>query len=131
MCVSLFARKDTEILIFIFVDKILRASQTKDKLADFKDDFLLAKEELKTYFEVCHIKLSSAISDKVDQASSKLDEILSRLSQPAAIPGVSPEFWDYVKANGGEQAVINVSCLFFCFLIRAGAESLRFRMIIC
>ena len=104
VCLVLYSLKTFSNLL---TERFLRASQTKEKLAGYKDDFLLAKEELKTYFEVCHMKLSSTVSDKVDRATDKLDEILSHLTQ-ANVQGESPEFWAYVQANGGENAVINV-----------------------
>jgi hypothetical protein len=87
---------------------MLRSNDTKEKLSAFKEDFLLTKEEFKTYLAVCHIKLSSSISTKVDDASGKLDEILSVLNQSNRKEDA--DFWDYVNAQGGTESVINV-CL--------------------
>jgi hypothetical protein len=61
------------------ITHLLRANDHKGKLEGFKTEFALVKEELKTYLEICHIKISGKISDKVDEASTKLDMILARL----------------------------------------------------
>ena len=74
----------------------------------------MVKEELKTYLEICHIKLSSSISEKVDDATSKLDKILERLDNHDE----DKPFWNYVNANGGAGGVIGVSnCIYYAVTI--------------